>query len=92
LPARPQAEVDLARGKQEADRVASLHRQVQISHLVHLGARRYDRQRCEADDGHTDVVLVDGPQHRDPRLLDAGDPLCVHACGDEHAWFTRHDI
>ena len=92
LPARPQAEVDLARREQEADRVAGLHRQVKINHFVHLGARRYDRQRCEADDRHTDVVLVDGPQHRDPRLLGSGDPLRVHACGDEYAWFAHHNV
>ena len=92
LPARPRAEIDLARGEQEADRVTALHPEVQVLHFVYPGARRHDRHRCESGDRDADVVLRGGLEHRDPRLLAAADPLGVHASGDEHAALLHDHI
>jgi hypothetical protein len=89
--ARPDAQIDLARAEQEADRIAAPHPQMQAVELVQRAARRGHRKRRRVDHRDADAAVVGRPQNGDPRLFGACDPLRVDAGLDEDSVLGRLD-
>jgi hypothetical protein len=85
------ADVDLAGGQDDAERIARRDRDVEVLHLVHGALARDHRHRREGSDGDADPAVPGGAEHGDPRLLGACDALGVHARRDEHATLRGRD-